>query len=112
MLGLLIAAVILGFIVSGITGVGFLFWIVAGAVFLCGLPGALVTSFVFGAIDYAQDRADYRMEMEMAAEEERLEREIEADEYRTRQLSSAIRRQKRPQVNVDARQVRIYGRDT
>jgi high-affinity Fe2+/Pb2+ permease len=62
MLGLLIASIILGAVVAGLTGIGFLFWVVAIAIFICGLPFALISGFVYGAIDHAQDRADYREE--------------------------------------------------
>jgi hypothetical protein len=60
MLGLLIASVIIGGIIAAISGVGLLFWIVAGIVFFGGLPVALAGSFIHNEVGYMADRADAR----------------------------------------------------
>jgi uncharacterized membrane protein len=93
---------IIGAVVSALTGIGALFWVVGGAVFICGLPSALVSSFVHGEVSYAQDREDYRQAMaeihaeeHEAAEDARIDRLIEAPGTRTN-------------VYNDNRQVRIY----
>jgi hypothetical protein len=80
MLALLILSVILGAVVAGLTGIGFLFWVAAIFVFICGLPVALVTGFIHSEVEYAQDRADFREEMKQLVEEEReLDRQIAED---------------------------------
>jgi hypothetical protein len=71
LLFLLILSVILGAVAANLTGIGFLFWVVAIFVFICGLPGALITGFIHGENKYAQDRADYRETMREIAEDER-----------------------------------------
>ena len=76
----LIVCVVLGAVVSAVTNIGFLFWVVAIAAFICGLPFALITSFVHNEVSYAQDRADDRAAMAEIAAEERAEwHEMEAD---------------------------------
>ena len=73
MLGLLIFSVIIGGIVAAATGVGFLFWVVAILLFVCGLPAALIIGLIHGAVEYSQDRADYREEMRELNEQIRME---------------------------------------
>ena len=82
---LLAISAIIGIAVSGFTGFTIIGWIVGGFIFLCGLPAALVASFVHGEVSYAQDRADYRQvladtraEEHEYAEGERSDRLIEA----------------------------------
>jgi hypothetical protein len=112
-LGLLIISIIVGAIVAGVTGIGFLFWVVAVPLFVCGLPFALITGFVHDEVSYAQDRADYREEMRQIAEDEReLEREFYEYERTDRYLdklddisgygSSTIN------YNIDARSVHYH----
>ena len=73
MLILLILSVILGAVVYGFTGIGFLFWVVAIVVFILGLPGALIGGF----ISDIQDRADAR-EMERQLDEDlRMDRYLD-----------------------------------
>ena len=74
MLVLLIFAVVIGAVVAGITKISFLFWVVAIAAFICGLPFALISGFFNDIADRAQNREDYREEMRQNAEEERYER--------------------------------------
>jgi len=77
MIILLILSIIIGAIVAGVTGIGFLFWVVSIAIFILGLPGALIGGFIHGENEYAQDRADYRELMREIAEEERMERYLD-----------------------------------
>jgi len=71
MLVLLILSVILGAVVSGLTGIGILFWVVAIIVFILGLPGVLIGGF----ISDIQDRADAR------EIERQLDEDLRMDEY-------------------------------
>jgi hypothetical protein len=113
MLGLLIVSIIAGAVVAGLTGIGFLFWVIAVPMFICGLPFALITGFVHDEVSYAQDRADYREEMRQIAEEEReIEREFYEYERMDRHLdrlddisgygSSTVN------YNIDARSVHYH----
>ena len=77
MLALLIFSIIVGVIVAAISGVGFLFWVFAIGVFVCGLPAALVVGFIYGVVDHAQDRADEREMMREIAEDERMDRYLD-----------------------------------
>jgi cell division protein FtsB len=107
MLGLLIVAVILGGIVAAVTGMGFLFWVVSIALFVCGLPFALINGFIQDKIDYVQDREDYRQLMSDLREDERRE-----DERLERELDRLERKGKKdkPNIYIDNRQVNIYGK--
>ena len=58
-------------VVSGLTGIGILFWVVAIIVFILGLPGVLIGGF----ISDIQDRADAREEMRQ------LDEDLRMDEY-------------------------------
>ena len=60
MIALLIASIILGLIVGGITGWAIIGLIAGGALFVCGLPAALLIGFIHSEIDYIQSRADLR----------------------------------------------------
>jgi len=112
MLALLIFAIIAGAVVAGVTGIGILFWVVAIALFVCGLPAALVTGFIHGEVKYAQDRADYREEMRQLNEEEReLMRELEREERYERYLDRMDRiesKRNRVSYNIDARSVHYH----
>ena len=112
MLALLIVSVVLGGTVAVITGMGFLFWIVAIAICICGLPAALITGFIRGEVDHAQDRADYREEMRQLAEEEReLMREIREDERYERywdQMDKLGSKYSSITYNFDARSVHYH----
>ena len=77
MMGLLFFTVIIGFILSTTTGLGILAWIVAGFIFICGAPLALISSFVDSKIDRAQDRADEREYIRQEREDERMMRYLE-----------------------------------
>jgi uncharacterized membrane protein len=107
MLALFIMSAIAGAIVYGFTGTGFLFWAAGGVFFVCGLPFAIVSSFIHGEVSYAQDRADYRQMMaELKAEELADEHEFAEDGRADR-----IARSGKPQTNnyTDNRQVHFHG---
>jgi hypothetical protein len=107
MIALFITAVVIGAAVSGLAGIGVLFWIAAGVVFVCGLPLALLLSLVHDEVSYAQDRADYReAAAETAAAELAFEREAAKDE-RADRLEDAVKSAR--SVYNDNRQVHIYG---
>jgi hypothetical protein len=97
MLILLLISVILGGIVAGITGIGFLFWVVSAGFFILGLPGALIVGFIHSENEYAQDRADYRELMKDLAEDERMDRYIDALENKKSDTN----------IYVDNRQIHI-----
>jgi hypothetical protein len=75
--------------------------VIAGAaVFICGLPFALIFSFVYGEISYARNRADYRQTMpeikaEELAEDTRIDRLIKPSKTR-------------PNIYNDSRHVWLY----
>jgi hypothetical protein len=107
MIALLIVSVIAGAAVSGLTGSGFLFWIAGGVFFVCGLPFALITSFIHGEVSYAQDRADYRQVMaEIQAEELADEHETAENARLDRLIKSG---ETRTSVYNDNRQVHLHG---
>jgi hypothetical protein len=107
MLILLIMSAIVGLVAYGFTGIGFLFWLAGGVVFFCGLPFALVTSFVHGEVSYAQDRADYRQTMaEIKAEELADEHEF-AEDARIDRLAATVKKNSVRTYN-DNRQVHLY----
>jgi len=102
MLFLLILSVILGAVVSGITGIGILFWVVAIIIFILGLPGSLIGSFIHGENEYSQDRADYRELMREIAEEERMDRYLDKiDELSDNYVD-------KPNIYIDNRQVHFH----
>jgi hypothetical protein len=109
MITLLIVALILGVIVSGLTGIGVLFIPAVIFFFVCGLPWALVTSFVHNEVSYTQDRSDYRETMaEITTEEIACDHEYAEDE-RVDRLVEAVKKIQTKTYN-DNRQVRFYGR--
>jgi hypothetical protein len=99
---MLIIALIIGSIVSGITGIGFLFWVVSIFVFICGLPFALVNGFIQDKIDYIQDRKDYRMTMHEMAEDERMDRYLDNFEKLNEDHYNE------PDIYIDNRQVHFH----
>jgi hypothetical protein len=96
MLGLLIGAVIIGVLAAVVSGIGWLFFAVAGGIFFCGLPAALGTGFVHDEVSYAADRADARQE----------EADQKAD---MRELVRDVTRDGTPSVVYDNRQVHFHG---
>jgi hypothetical protein len=109
MIVLLIISIVLGTIVAGVTGMGILFWVVAGGIFVFGLPGLIIGwvingigGFIHGENDYAQDRADYRELMREIAEDERIDRYLdkldELDEKNDDKLD----------IYIDNRQIPFY----
>jgi hypothetical protein len=106
MLILLIMSAAAGAAVYGFTGIGFLFWIAGGVFFVCGLPFAIISSFIHGEVSYAQDRADYRQAMaEIKAGELADEHEFAEDERADRIIKSG---KARTSIYTDNRQVHIH----
>jgi len=101
-LGLLIVAVILGGIVAGITGISFLFWIVSIAIFICGLPFALINGFIKDKIDYIQDREDYRQLMNDLRNDARRE-----DKENERELDR-LNKSDNTNIYIEYRQVHFH----
>ena len=58
MLVLLIMSVVIGGVVAGISGIGFLFWVGSIGFFVFGLPGALIGGFFNSLSDRTRDRED------------------------------------------------------
>jgi ABC-type transport system involved in cytochrome bd biosynthesis fused ATPase/permease subunit len=110
MITLLVVALILGAIITGLTGQEALFLPVAVFFFICGLPWALVTSFVHNEVSYTQDRADYRAEMSEITAEELADEHEYAEDERIDRLVEAVKKIQKKTYN-DNRQVRFYGRD-
>jgi hypothetical protein len=102
---LFIASVFCGAVAGSASGIGFIGLAVGVLIFVCGLPAALLFSFVHGEVSYAQDRADCRQEM---AEEREDEREFAEDE-RIDRLMEAVKKT-RTKVYNDSRQVHLYGK--
>jgi len=109
---LLIIAIIIGGIVAGLTGIGFLFWVVSIFVFICGLPGALINWFIQDKIDYAQDRADYRETMrqiheDIREDEREMRKQIRHEEYLDH-LDRIENKRSQSIYNIDARSIHYY----
>jgi hypothetical protein len=109
MIILLAAALILGAIVTGLTGSDVLFIPAVIFFFICGLPLALVTSFVHSEVSYTQDRADYRATMAEIAAEELADDHEHAEDARVDRLVEAVKKIQKKTYN-DNRQVHFYGR--
>jgi hypothetical protein len=110
MISLLAAAIILGVVISGLTGLGFLFLPAVIIFFVCGLPFAVISSVVHDEVSYTQDRADYRETMAEIAAEELADEHEYAEDRRIDRLVEAVKRTQRKTYN-DNRQIRFYGRD-
>jgi hypothetical protein len=106
MLILLIMSAIVGFVVYGFTGIGFLSWIAGGVFFVCGLPFAAVSSFVHGEVSYAQDRADYRQAMAEIKAEELVDEHEFAENTRLDRIVKSGKAQ--TNIYTDNRQVHIH----
>jgi hypothetical protein len=107
MLILLIIAAVIGTVVSGLTGIGLFGWAAGIFFFVCGLPGALITSFVHGEVSYAQDRADYRQRLSDMAAERIAEEHGYAEEARADRIAEAA--QKNPKLVLhDNRHVHLH----
>jgi hypothetical protein len=109
MTGLLIVSVILGGLAASLSGLSFLFWVVAVVFFVCGLPFALLASFVHGEVSYAQDREDYRQAMSDIVAQERADEHEYAEDERLDRLARSVRNTSAASVNVDARQIHLHG---
>jgi hypothetical protein len=84
----------------------FFFWVAGGVVFICGLPSALISSFIHNEVSYAQDRADYRQAMLEIKADELIDAHEFAEDLRTDRLIRASGTQ--TTVYNDNRQVRLY----
>jgi ABC-type transport system involved in cytochrome bd biosynthesis fused ATPase/permease subunit len=109
MLTLLIISSVAGLAVSGLTGIGFLGLAAGVFFFVCGLPGALLVSFVRGEVSYAQDRADYREAVSGTVAEEMFAEHEYAEDERIDRLVEAVKRKRDSVTYNDNRQVRVYG---
>jgi hypothetical protein len=108
MLALAVVAVIIGIILASVTGIGMVGIVVAVIFFICGLPGAIIASFVHGEVEYAQDRADYRQLLsDLARAEEAEDREYAEDARLDRYIRSNKRQP--PQITYDNRQIHYHG---
>jgi hypothetical protein len=107
MLVLLILSVVIGMIISGVTGIGILGIIAGVFVFVKCLPGALAASFIHGEVSYAQDRADYRQYLSDLASAQTAEEHECAEDDRTNRLVDTIQKNPR-QVIHDNRQVHLH----
>jgi flagellar motor component MotA len=102
MLSLLVVAIILGGIIAGITGMSFLFWVVSIAIFVCGLPFALINGFIQDKIDYIQDREDYCQLMRDLREDA-----IREDELIERKLDR-LNKRNNADIFIDNREVHFH----
>jgi len=99
MFGLIVVGGLLGLII-GIALDAVFGWIVFGIIFICGLPFALISMFVYGVVDHAQDRAyDRQLMSELSADRRAEEREDRAD------LRAKSRKRNITQIYSDHRQV-------
>jgi len=99
---------VVGLIVGGISGISLVGWAVGIFLFLCGLPGALIGSFVDDSISYAQDRADYRQMMSDFDADMRAEEHEDREDARTEQLMES-QKGSLTQIYNDHRQVHLHG---
>ena len=108
MLILTIISAIIGLSALGFSGSGTFGLIAAGFFFACGLPFALIGSFVHGEVSYAQDRADYRQHLSERSEDGRaLDREM-AEDLRAGRLAES-EKPSVTQIYNDRGQVNLYG---
>jgi hypothetical protein len=103
----LLVSAIFSLVVLGITGSGAFALLTGGVFFACGLPFALLFSFVGSAVSYVQDRADCRWEnAELKAEELVEDHEFAEDERLDRLVEAA---KKIPaSIYNDNRQVHLH----
>jgi len=111
MLGLIIISLVIGFVVAGFSGIGFVGTAVGAFIFICGLPFALIGSFVHGEVSYAQDRADYREYLAECSEDRRaLEHEL-AEDVRNDSLTDTIKKNPKRVYNDNRKQsIHLHGR--
>jgi len=94
---------IFGAIVAGLTGIGFLFWVVAVFFFICGLPGAIIGMFENDIMDRIEDR-DLLREM---YEDDRMDRYLDKlDEIEDRREHRMF--EKEYDTYIDNRQVHFH----
>jgi hypothetical protein len=106
MITLLLLSIIIGLFVTGIAGSFYIGLFAVLAVFICGLPMALIVGCVHDEVEYTQDRADLRqLEAEIEAEELAEQHEL-MEEDRTDRLVGAIGNVK-PVIH-DNRQIHIH----
>jgi hypothetical protein len=112
MIALFIISIIFGSVVSGITGIGILFWLAGGFTFFCGLPFALATSFIHGEVSYAQDMAEYREAMAEIQAEGLAAKHEAAEDARASRLVKAVKKDRRSTTYNDNRQIHFHGKLT
>jgi len=111
MLVLLIISIIIGFVISGVTGFGFIGIAVGGFIFICGLPSALLGSFVHDEVSYAQDRADYRQLCSDLTAQEIAETREYAEDERNDRLVEAVKKNPKQVYNDHRKQsIHLHGR--
>jgi hypothetical protein len=108
MLILLIISAIIGLIVSGLTKIALIGWLIGGFFFVCGLPGALIGGFIHNEITYVQDREDYRQMMSEVDADRRAEEHEFYEDERTARLTRN-NKGSLTQIYNDKRQVHIHG---
>ena len=98
MLFLLILSVVIGAIVAILTGMGFLFWVVAIAAFIFGLPGLIIYGFLEGIGDHIQGRDEY----------EDFIRDLDEDRRREEYLDRLEEINNKPNIIIDNRQIHYH----
>lgn len=104
---LLVMSAAVGIAASFFTGFEILGWIAGVFVFFCGLPGALIASFVHGEVLYAQDRADYRQTASDLSADIRAEEHEYAEDDRSDRLTEAVKNSP-ARIYNDNRQVHLH----
>jgi len=111
MLGLIIISLVIGFVVAGFSGIGFVGTAVGAFFFICGLPFALIGSFVYDAVSYAQDRADYRQLCSDITAQEIAETREYAEDERNDRLVETINKSPKQVINDNRKQsIHLHGR--
>jgi len=111
MLVLTIISLVIGFVISGITGIGFVGTAVGVFIFICGLPFALIGSFVHGEVSYTQDRADYRQLCSDITAQEIAETHEYAEDERSERLVETIKKNPKRIYNDNRKQsIHLHGR--
>jgi len=111
MLALIIVSLIIGFVVAGFSGIGMLGTAAGVIFFVCGLPFALIGSFVHGEVSYTQDRADYRQCLAECSRDRRADEHELAEDIRTDCLTDVIRKTPKRVYNDNRKQIiNLHGR--
>ena len=109
MIALIIGSVVIGLILSSVTGFSIVGLIVGIAFFICGLPFALASDTIHSEVKYAQDRADYRQAMHDIDEEYRWKiAQINEDARVDRMIHEQKKRKPSSTIIQDNRQIHIH----